>query len=41
MKAYKLKLNVPSGKLVVAASETVHKAFPFTVDGTIMHINTR
>eukprot|EP00029_Vermamoeba_vermiformis_P009516 TRINITY_DN4766_c0_g1_i1.p1 TRINITY_DN4766_c0_g1~~TRINITY_DN4766_c0_g1_i1.p1 ORF type:complete len:331 (+),score=112.34 TRINITY_DN4766_c0_g1_i1:29-1021(+) len=32
MKAYKLKLNVPSGKLVVAPSEVVHKAFPFTVE---------
>jgi hypothetical protein len=34
MKPYKLKLNVPSGKLVVASSEIVHKAFPFSVDGT-------
>jgi hypothetical protein len=32
MKPYKLKLNVPSGKLVVASSEIVHKAFPFSVD---------
>ncbi len=33
MKAYKLKVNVPSGKLVVAPSEIVHKAFPFSVEG--------
>lgn len=32
MKPYKLKLNVPSGKLVVAPSEIVHKAFPFSVE---------
>jgi hypothetical protein len=34
MKAAKLKLNVPSGKLVIATSDVVHKAFPFSIDGT-------